>query len=95
MDLMRTNGTDKKKLIDLISQSPICVSEFASLNEARNLMVKEGIGRLLVTDPETGRLTGILTRSDLLRAHLPTLAAESKTETKFPIRRAHNEKGRK
>jgi CBS domain-containing protein len=46
-----------------------------SLREAADHMVREGVGRLPVVDSE-GRLIGILTRSDLLRAHGARLRAD-------------------
>ncbi len=84
-DLMtEDNG---KTLGELRKRSPITVSAAASLNEARDLMVREEIGRLLVIHPQHGGLVGILTRSDLLRAHSGKLNSESKSETKFPLPR--------
>jgi CBS domain-containing protein len=49
-------------------------------------MVRKEIGRVLVTDPRNGRLIGILTRGDVLRAYSQHLTSESKSETKFVIR---------
>ncbi len=45
-----------------------------SMREAADHMVREGVGRLPVVD-EGHRLIGILTRSDLLKAHAQRLAA--------------------
>jgi H+/Cl- antiporter ClcA len=50
------------------------VFEDHSLREAADHMIREGVGRLPVVGPE-GRLTGILTRSDLLGAHRNRLRA--------------------
>lgn len=82
-DLMRAEG--KKTLADLISRKAVVVPASMPLSEARDLMVREEIGRLLVTDHK--KLSGILTRSDVLRAHSRNLSAESKTETKLAFRR--------
>lgn len=82
-DLMtEENGTT---LGQMIKRPPFTVSAATSLNEARDLMVREKIGRLLVTHPKHGGLVGILTRSDLLRAHSGKLSSEQKKETKFPL----------
>jgi CBS domain-containing protein len=45
----------------------ITVAPQATVEQAARLMRRHQIGRLLVTSPLTGRLTGIVTRSDLLR----------------------------
>jgi H+/Cl- antiporter ClcA/CBS domain-containing protein len=82
-DLM--TAENERTLSEITKRPPITVSTAASLNEARDLMVREEIGRLLVTHPKDGGLVGILTRSDLLRAHSGKLSSEQKKETKFPF----------
>ena len=84
-DLMKRG--QEKTLGEKIVRPPVRVSSTTSLHEARDLMVQEGVGRLLVTDPRSGVLVGILTRSDILRAHSGKLNAELKSETKFPMPR--------
>ncbi|MGE3274443.1 MAG: chloride channel protein [Vicinamibacterales bacterium] len=61
---------------DLIARPPVVAFMHWSLREAADEMVREGVGRLPVVDrasPDT--VAGILTRSDLLRAHAPRLDA--------------------
>lgn len=80
------NAAPTQTLAEKVRRAPIAVPATASLTEARDLMVREEVGRLLVTDPRTGALVGILTRSDILRAHAGILAAESRAETKLTLR---------
>src|SRR6185312_12491515 len=62
---------------DLVKRAPVVVSESSSLREAADQMVRAGIGRLpVVSDADTRKLVGILTRSDLLSAHKERLDAE-------------------
>ena len=51
----------------LIRRAPVLIAEDASVREAIDLMVAEGVGRLpLVNRERPARVTGIVTRSDLL-----------------------------
>ncbi len=60
---------------DLVTRAPIVVYEDESLREAADRIVMEDIGRLVVVArKEPARMTGILTRSDILSAHESRLA---------------------
>jgi H+/Cl- antiporter ClcA len=62
---------------DLVSRPPAVVFPDSSLRDAADHMVREDVGRLPVVDrADPRRLVGIVTRSDLLRAHEARLAAE-------------------
>lgn len=55
---------------DLIKREPVAVTEAHSLRAAADLMVVHGVGRLpVVSSADRQALIGIITRSDLLRAH--------------------------
>lgn len=59
---------------DLIRREPVTVNEEQSLRAAADLMVVHGVGRLpVVSSADSHALIGIITRSDLLRAHEPRL----------------------
>jgi CBS domain-containing protein len=65
----RTIGT-------LVRRTPVVAYEDNTLREAADHMVAEGVGRLAVVSREApDRLLGIISRSDLLNAHAPRLAA--------------------
>jgi H+/Cl- antiporter ClcA/CBS domain-containing protein len=62
---------------DLVTRPPAVVFVDNSLREAADMMVREDVGRLPVVaraDPQ--QIVGIITRSDLLRAHERRLAEE-------------------
>lgn len=60
---------------DLVQRAPAVVFMDNSLREAADQMVREDVGRLPVVDrANPRRLLGIITRSDLLRAHERRLA---------------------
>jgi CBS domain-containing protein len=69
------NGAHEATSIqDLIVRRPIVIYDDNSLREAANLMARERIGRLpVVTHDEPRKVVGILTRSDLVQAHLQRL----------------------
>ena len=59
---------------ELVTASPIAVSEGHSLREAADHMVAENVGRMVVVSEEDPRkLVGIITRGDILTAHAKRL----------------------
>lgn len=53
---------------DLMSRDPITIPVTANVHEAARIMTREGFKRLPVED--NGRMVGIVTRSDLIRAYV-------------------------
>ncbi|MEZ4272476.1 MAG: chloride channel protein [Myxococcota bacterium] len=74
---------------DLLHRPPIAILPHASLREAADTMLREGVGRLPVI--EGGHLIGIVTRSDLLEGHRHRLSGTTHLERtrriKVPSRR--------
>jgi CIC family chloride channel protein len=70
-------------LAQLVQRTPITISPDDSLRAAADRMVIAHIGRLPVVDPESGKLVGILTRSDLIEAHARRLHGETSKERTF------------
>jgi CBS domain-containing protein len=56
-----------KKVGELIKRAPITVSPSTSIRNAVQIMNRENIGSVIITDPE-GRVLGIFTERDLVRA---------------------------
>jgi CBS domain-containing protein len=53
-----------------MKRKPVTITESATVREAIDLMVAEGVGRLPVVKPgDPGRVTGIVTRSDILEVY--------------------------
>jgi CBS domain-containing protein len=55
---------------ELMTAPAVTATPAATVGQAARLMRRHRIGRLPVRDPLTGRLAGIVTRSDLLRVYL-------------------------
>jgi len=55
---------------ELMTAPAVTVTPEATIGQAARIMRRQRVGRLPVTDPGTGRLAGIVTRSDLLRVYL-------------------------
>ncbi|MCE4603093.1 MAG: CBS domain-containing protein [Desulfurococcales archaeon] len=55
------------KLGDIMTENPYYMFSDAPLREAAELMGSKGIGHLPVLDPETRRIVGIITKSDILK----------------------------
>lgn len=69
-DLLDHGADPNAALVSLIKRRPVVVSGFHSLRDAADQMVQERVGRLpVVADDGSGRVIGILSRSDLLAAH--------------------------
>ena len=54
---------------DLMTAPAVTIPPHATIGQAAGLMLRHRIGRLPVTSPSTGRLTGIVSRCDLLRVY--------------------------
>jgi len=69
-DLMDLTTSPQNTLRQIIKRPPVTIHPQNTLREAADMMVQHEIGRLPVMDPHHARkVIGILTRSDLLRAH--------------------------
>ena len=67
-------GDPQARLGSLLKRLPVVTHPDASLREAADLMAREHIGRLpVVSRAAPLRVIGIITRSDLIGAHLPRL----------------------
>jgi chloride channel protein, CIC family len=56
------------------------------VSHALDVMLSAGQGRLPVTDPQTGRLVGLLTRKDLLQVRATVVRAEAERRAFFRSR---------
>ncbi|HEY3933378.1 MAG TPA: chloride channel protein [Gemmatimonadales bacterium] len=73
---------------DLVQRAAAVIYPDDSLRDAADVMVRAGVGRLPVVSrgaPLT--VVGIITRSDLLRAHAPRLAAAERRTGRFKLDR--------
>jgi H+/Cl- antiporter ClcA/CBS domain-containing protein len=69
-DLLAGETDPATRLAQLLRRPPVVVYDDCSLREAADHMVRHDVGRLPVISRETpGKLVGIITRSDLLKAH--------------------------
>ncbi|WP_323228727.1 chloride channel protein [Xanthomonas floridensis] len=69
-DLLDQRKADDMQLAALLQRAAVVIGEQHSLREAADHMSDAGVGRLVVVDgPQTLRIVGIITRSDLLAAH--------------------------
>src|SRR5690606_16767092 len=62
-----SSTTPDLALAQLVTGRVVAISPTATLRDAADTMLQEGVGRLPVMDHD--RLVGILTRSDLLEGH--------------------------
>jgi H+/Cl- antiporter ClcA/CBS domain-containing protein len=92
-DLLDPDAPADACLGDRIKRVPVVITEDASLREAADRMVIEGVGRLVVVRrEEPDRPLGILTRSDLLGAHGKRLDAARRAHAHLPIARLASRK---
>lgn len=73
-------------LAELAKRPPVIVYEDRTLRDAADHMVRHGIGRLPVVERTSGRLVGIVTRSDLLGAHRQRIAENSEPRRHLSLR---------
>lgn len=67
-------------LKSIMTQNALVVYPDESLLDVMNMMTDHGIGRLPVVSKETGRLAGIITRTDVIRAYNRAVELLSKSE---------------
>jgi chloride channel protein, CIC family len=81
-DLLDPSHEETVRVADLVRRRPAVVFEENTLREAADHMVHERVGRLpVVKRDDPRRVTGIISRSDLLDAHRHRLNAALVTET--------------
>lgn len=78
---------DEPSLGDLATRPAVAVYADNSLRDAADHMVRHKIGRLPVIDRKTGKMVGIITRSDILSAHSQRLDDLSKPNRHLSWRR--------
>ena len=69
LDKAHLHGFGRTVIREFMTEGVITIPQDASIHEAHRLFVTHGIGRLPVTDG--GRIAGIITRTDLVRALYP------------------------
>jgi len=67
-------------LKSVMTQNLLTVYPDESLLDTLNIMTDHGIGRLPVVSKETGRLAGVITRTDVIRAYNRAVELLSKSE---------------
>jgi len=77
-DLLRASSPADATVHSLVSRPPIVVREDHTLREAADHMVEADVGRLVVVAGD-GRMVGIVTRGDLLKAHAQRLREARET----------------
>jgi H+/Cl- antiporter ClcA len=86
-DIFDTEKPENSQLRQIIERPPVIVFEHNSLREAADHMIKESVGRLPVVVPDNPhKVTGWLTRSDLLNAHRQRLEDASSFTRHLSIR---------
>ncbi len=94
-DLLDPAVPSERHVRDVVKRPPVVVYEDNTLREAADHMIREGVGRLVVVDrDEPERMSGVLTRSDLLMAHRPRLDAAHHSEWSLHTRRGPQTDGR-
>jgi H+/Cl- antiporter ClcA len=89
-DLFNTEEPETSQLWRILKRPPAIAYEDNSLREAADHMVSEEVGRLAVVARENPRkVTGWLTRSDLLSAHRQRLHDASRAGRTLEIRTIH------
>jgi CBS domain-containing protein len=57
-----------RPISDVMSRPAVILPADATLESAVQLMLKRGVGSIMVTDPKSGKLVGLITRSTITRA---------------------------
>ncbi len=88
-DLLNPAADPASRVRDLVVRPPAVIYDTSSLRDAADHMVRERVGRLAVVRRDApGRVVGVITRSDLLRAHGSRLDAATQPTLPRALRRA-------
>ncbi len=83
-DLMALDADARAPVAALIRRAPVVATPHHNLREAADHMVRHGVGRLVVVEPAATRQPlGILTRSDILKAHHHRLEEQDRRQRTF------------
>jgi CBS domain-containing protein len=94
-DLLNPSHDANAQVRTLIRRAPSVVYDDLTLRDAADHMVNHDIGRLPVTRRERpGEVVGMITRSDLLRAHRKRLSAEGETRAVFRLRKGEEDQSK-
>ena len=78
-DILNHSRSENETVRDVIRRPPVVVYEDSTLRDAADHMVMEEVGRLPVVSRDNSlKVVGIISRSDLLSAHRPRLAAATR-----------------
>ena len=80
-DLLNPAHDGLRQLRELVHRTPVVAYEDSTLREAADQMARHDVGRLPVLARPSGRLLGIVTRSDILGAHRHRLHESHTAET--------------
>jgi H+/Cl- antiporter ClcA len=95
-DLLDLSLAGDRRVSEVVKRPPIIIQEDHTLREAADHMVREEVGRLVVVSAELPpRMTGIITRGDLLAAHGRRLEETHDVERGIRIRQSLREFGRR
>lgn len=64
----------------LMNSGQITIEPEASVNELQDLMAESGWGQVPVVDPSTGEVIGIVTRTDIIKAHAKPIQLPSREQ---------------
>jgi chloride channel protein, CIC family len=85
-EVLDPQHTDDTTVDQLVKRSPALAFEDNSLREAADLMISQNVGRLpVVNRAEPTKVTGMLTRSDLLAAHARRLTENDPTQPRIKV----------
>jgi CBS domain-containing protein len=76
-----------KRVRELLKRPPIVTYDDSTLRDAADHMVNHDVGRLPVISRETGKIVGMITRSDVLSAHRRRLRETHEPERIIRLRR--------
>ncbi|HEY4102069.1 MAG TPA: chloride channel protein [Gemmatimonadales bacterium] len=83
---LKVEHADDTLVGDLVKRAAAVIYSDQSLRDAADVMVRAGVGRLPVVSRDAPfTVVGIITRSDLLRAHAPRLAAAERRTGRFKL----------
>ena len=87
-DIWQLDASGSMTVADIVRRVPVVMSPDKTLREAADHMVRNAVGRVVITaSDEPGKVLGILTRSDIIRAHTGAIASRETRSRHIRFRR--------
>ncbi|WP_082872381.1 chloride channel protein [Alcanivorax sp. HI0044] len=91
-DIWQLDASGEMNMADIVRRAPVVITPDKTLRDAADHMVRNGVGRVVITaSEESEKVLGILTRSDIIRAHTGAISSRETRSRHIRFQRKKNQ----